>query len=562
MGGSGIQLPYNAISWSVAALSIFITLCCVMLSSRFRVTKSMIWYLLVVSILLFPLLYTNRLFLDVEANRLLGLGAGILFLFCLYQFRTINFRNSVLLILFSSTLIQTIWGLVQYYFIFESNFLFYRAEDGVPYGIFQQVNVFSSFLALGSLLALYYFFNRPYSAKSFIFTALVLAANFHLTALSGADSARVVAVFSVILYITFSIFSFKSPKWPILILATLVTIAFLPNRWFDVRANQLAQTNISEQVSDVAQTSLAKASENKDLPVMSSNADASVLGTRATIYYVALQMIMDKPLLGHGIGSFTKQYLLYQGRYLQEHPDAPAEFALNHAHNEVLQWAIELGLVSASAFVVLLIAWLYLLRKGNINPAILLLAMPFVFQSMLELPLYHSAPHFLAFMAIIAISSNERGRRVKLPKLTKFLTIPLFTWSFVKVQIFLLSTLYALLMFLQFNQSDREQVKYLLDVNNPAAFKLRFEFELFQWKLRETQRTKTITKQDLLNYIYWAFSTTQYAPMQSTYENFIEALRLYGNDKAALDYANEGVLMYPKNTKIKQYQQELASKFN
>ena len=30
------------------------------------------------------------------------------------------------------------------------------------------------------------------------------------------------------------------------------------------------------------------------------------LGTRETIYQVALIMILDKPWLGHGIGSFTK----------------------------------------------------------------------------------------------------------------------------------------------------------------------------------------------------------------------------------------------------------------
>ena len=93
-----------------------------------------------VVLLLLLLAYTNRLFLDVESMRLYGIGAGLMILLILLQFDSMKFKQHFLLNLFVSCVIQTVWGLVQYYVIFESHFLFYRADYGFPYGVFQQIN--------------------------------------------------------------------------------------------------------------------------------------------------------------------------------------------------------------------------------------------------------------------------------------------------------------------------------------------------------------------------------------------------------------------------------------
>ena len=112
---------------------------------------------------------------------------------------------------------------------------------------------------------------------------------------------------------------------------------------------------------------------------------------------------------------------------------------------------------------------------------------------------------------------------------------------------FLLSTYYALLMFLLFNASGRENVNYLLEVNNPSAFKLRYEFELFQWQLRRAREKGEIDLEQLNGYLRWAFSTVQYAPMQTTYENFVASLVLIDNKVPARRCLDEGLLMYPNS---------------
>ena len=608
MGGRGLQLPFNNYIWIASSFFIVVGLFRLSLFSKITLSKTYGFYLGFVALLLLPLAYTNRLFLDVEAMRLYGMGAGLLFLLILLQFNTLKFKQQLLFIVFISCVIQTIWGLVQYYFIFEPHFLFYRADLGSPYGVFQQVNDYVTYITVGSLISIYYCFTaKVTNYKVVCATALLVFCNFHLSQLSKADTASVIALVAVPLYLGYWLWKTHDFKVIALLFVVGLMGALMPRAWFDVRSSSVQQQSAeSSQTSSPAspQTSLQSSSQALSQPPLQASALSSlpvsqsspilaqnqqqvaalpeqpankpkekkilqgkvskedVLGTRETIYQVALIMIMDKPWLGHGIGTFRKQYLLYQGDYLKSNPGAPAEFNIDHPHNEIFLWVIEFGITALVAFIFLLAAWIYLLKKRQIDSQILLLASPIILHSLLELPMYHSAPHFLLFISLLFISDRSRKIRVSLPKLSKVVVLPITFYSFFQIQVFLLSTIYALDMFLRFNATNRESVQYLLQVKNPAAFKLRFEFELFQHKLRQAAKTKKISQKDLTSFIYWSYSVTQYAPIQTIYENFIEALRLIGNSEAALKYANEAVHMYPFNEKLARYQKELQSKFD
>ncbi|UAA39664.1 O-antigen ligase C-terminal domain-containing protein [Paraneptunicella aestuarii] len=566
MGGSGIQMPYNNATWGVTAFFVAFSIIGIAWFSRIKFTKPLLYQLLSVFLLLLPLTYTSRLFLDIEMLMLSGLGAGVLFLFCLYQFSSSSLKLYLINIIFYSSLIQTVWGFVQYYIIFEPHWLFFRADWGHPYGIFQQINDFSSYLSIGSMIAIYKLFTSATREKSKIaFTFIILVANFHLTVLSGADSAQVVALVSVFLYLVFMLIRTREYRVVSLLFCGVLLATAIPREVFDVRSSQESlvveestQSKEEDSVGSSDVRSVEKDVKVADTPALSS----SSLGTRATIYPVAIQMILDKPWFGHGLGTFPKAYLLYQGRYLQEHPGAPAEFRVQHAHNEVLQWVVELGLGSLLGFILLLFVWWRGCLNGQFNPAILFLTLPLILHSLVELPFYHSAAHFLVFLSLLFCADVSREKKLKLPKFSKFVVIPAVLWGLIQVQVFLFSTMYALDMFLKFNRSNREEVKYLLTVNNPAAFKLRFEYELFQWKIRKGMREGKISRKDLLSYIYWAYSVTQYSPMAPIYRNFVDALNLYGNQKAALQFAEEGVLMYPDDEKLREKRDKLLEYVN
>lgn len=563
MGGAGVQIPYNTFSWLAASLFVLVSLVRMFLLKKVVLHTSMAFYGAALFCLLLPFVYSDLLFLDVESLRLIGVLGGVVFFLALQQYTGRRFNYYLVSILIVSTAIQTAWGLTQYYFIFESSPLFWSARQGRPYGVFQQVNVFSIYLALGSMLVLY---ALSCSVRRSIYLILLVVsivfANAHLAMLSAADTARLVGFLSVSIYLG-HLWGRKllSGKLVILFALAITLGSFLPRSWFDVRPS-LEPNVISSSGNVGSVTRLVQSSgASNESEVTPKNVDWwRVLGTRPVIYKVSFDMFLDKPLTGHGIGTFRKQYLVYQGQFLKENPGAPAEFNLSHPHNEPLLWMIELGFLPGIGFVLILLGWLLGVRSGSLDLTILLLALPLVLQSLLELPFYHSVAHYLSFFAIMVIAMRgEWVRRFAIPRWPAFLVGPMAVFSAWKVWVFLLSTYYALIMFLSFNASGREDVGYLLKVNNPSAFKLRYEFELFQWQLRAARRNGEIEIEQLNNYLRWAFSTVQYAPMQSTYENFVMCLVLIDNLPAARQFTEEGLLMYPYSQKLIDFDRQLVT---
>lgn len=68
--------------------------------------------------------------------------------------------------------------------------------------------------------------------------------------------------------------------------------------------------------------------------------------TRTRILFSSQSLIREKPLLGHGIGTFAAVYPKAQADYFAQHPDTrllPTDKRTPQAHNEYLQLVIELG---------------------------------------------------------------------------------------------------------------------------------------------------------------------------------------------------------------------------
>jgi hypothetical protein len=68
------------------------------------------------------------------------------------------------------------------------------------------------------------------------------------------------------------------------------------------------------------------------------------LNQRFLIWSCAGEMFIKHPVLGQGWGLFELYYPFYQGAYLTDPAVAPLKTHGNHAHNEILQVAAELGI--------------------------------------------------------------------------------------------------------------------------------------------------------------------------------------------------------------------------
>ncbi|WP_071135099.1 O-antigen ligase family protein [Millionella massiliensis] len=92
--------------------------------------------------------------------------------------------------------------------------------------------------------------------------------------------------------------------------------------------------------------------------VLLSYRTGSVNG-RMLIYRVTVEMIMDKPLLGHGYDTFAARYPDYQAAFFVRHPNSPLAIYADNTKvgfNEYLHIAAESGLVGLAVVIGLIIA--------------------------------------------------------------------------------------------------------------------------------------------------------------------------------------------------------------
>lgn len=95
---------------------------------------------------------------------------------------------------------------------------------------------------------------------------------------------------------------------------------------------------------------------------------------RLLIWRCSIEMIKDKPILGHGSNGFTANYMNYQAEYFKQHPDskyAALADTIHHPFNEYILLLVNYGLVGFVLFVALLYwIWSVYRRRYRDNLAV------------------------------------------------------------------------------------------------------------------------------------------------------------------------------------------------
>lgn len=80
---------------------------------------------------------------------------------------------------------------------------------------------------------------------------------------------------------------------------------------------------------------------------------------RILIWTISTKMIVDSPILGHGIGSFKQKYMYYQANYFINNPSSKYKFLADnviHPYNEFIYIGIELGVIAVLLLLLILTA--------------------------------------------------------------------------------------------------------------------------------------------------------------------------------------------------------------
>ncbi|MGF1778791.1 PglL family O-oligosaccharyltransferase [Vibrio nomapromontoriensis] len=530
-GGVGLALSFNNTTWIAFSLAFAIGLYQMGSNQYLRFSKLTVGLLASCVFLTLPLIYSQPDFTNV-LPRFITLWGGFLFFVLLQQFQFTNKQKQRLLwLVVLACLIEALVGYIQLFCLPSDNIFGYDTELNRPYGIFQQPNVMASFLATGLVISGYLLarqkhkYHRRISDVSLLYVTpiILIPLIISLASRTGWLGASIGALFLVpYLYRHSTRKRFRG--WT---LANLTGVALGLLLLFSGHGNQ-ALVEDKAQLHDI----------------------------RPTLFSQSIDMLIEKPFTGYGLGKFESQYMLYTARQHQLNDRfEPGLPALDHPHNELLYWGVEggvvtiLGILLAAGFV---LSRIYTSKPGT-RLAIFALFIPLVLHTQLEYPFYHSLIHWITFIVLI-YWVDQRGSQLKqtsFSRITKTLlrvmslVIPIVTTLYMGAA---LHTNYVLTKFEQTTPVDPD---ILQQVSNPVVWKDRYDWDVYSTYLKIGLSSQQ--PQHIQPYIDWSVDIIKRKPRPAFYQNLILAYYAIGDSSRAIQVLTEAEYLFPNETFSTEY---------
>lgn len=519
-GGAGLYLPFNALGWIFASLVIGLGLWQVTLQQRLIFSSLQTWLWLGGFLLLLPMAYPGFELKDYAIPRLLGLFAGLLFLFCLYQWQlACQARDKLLYLLLGAVAIEALLGLVQYYLLTPGNWLGYDTRANRPYGIFQQPNVMATFMATGLSLAIW----------------LELRGNANVW-LRGLRYGVILAA-SVLLVVLQSRVGQLGG-----VVALILLVPQLHRQRLLVRMLGLVLLGIAVGLASQYWVS----GVNRGMSVYLSG------GARSDIWPFSLHLLLQNWLLGVGYGGFEATFFHAYTAALQVDPNVGmAIYNLDHPHNEFLYWAVEGGLAPMIGMALMGGALLWrLARAGWVKGAALLaLVTPILLHTQTEYPLYHAIALWWALLLLIHVLDAEVEEGMQTASWREYVYRPWLLLRFLAIAIpllvvpFMLTAIHTAWVVTNYERGGYKDPTLLLDVVNPMAWLTRVEFDVNSVRLMVGLQTDN--KAELEAYLDWGQAFVRHTPRANIYANMVIALGALGRQEEAQALRTQALMLYP-----------------
>ena len=174
-------------------------------------------------------------------------------------------------------------------------------------------------------------------------------------------------------------------------------------------------------------------SEDKNYNIFNLTADEST-NQRINFYSLALDLFSNKPITGHGLGSWKYESLKYKD------PTSNRVLVPYYTHNDFLQILVELGIVGLIIYLLffrkLLIRLMIRLKDREAKMILLIATIMFLLNSMVNFPI-HRSQEYIPFIIIAALlfslSQNENTydmKRTYILSLLLILLIPSSTLAY------------------------------------------------------------------------------------------------------------------------------------
>ncbi|HCK01838.1 MAG TPA: polymerase [Serratia grimesii] len=515
-GGSGFYLPWNLVGGIFIALMILGA----MLFSQRPLVTSVFFNRLALGglILLLPLLWTQQPWLSEALPRLMGLVLGVLAYFALLQIPLDRVRRrNLLILLLAATVIEALFGLVQYTLLQPGNWIGYNSLKNRPYGIFQQWNLMASFMATGLALALYLLSNQrrmSYRLQWLSASILVLAPLLLIVIASRVGLLAALLLSPLQLWMLYRL-NRRRATAALLLLIAGVAAGIL-----------LVMLNGATRVITVAE------------PIF----------YRLAYWQEALRMIAERPWFGWGYGHFQHDFLHH---FYTTHSTGMESVAISHPHNEILLWGIEGGLLSLSGVTVICWGFWHLLQRTRalpLRPAPWMAALPILLHMMVEYPLYLSAAH--AVLLLVILRTSDVRRRLRLPPRSQ-LTLRLLAAGVAVLMLpYLLNGLHSALIITAVEKTGLRQFAPMSQVMAPTPWQVRYDYDVQLQRLLQYPQTRDTAT--LLRYQQWAENEILVRPDANIYINLMAVSRLLQQPQRAADLQHQARRLFPHDMRFEE----------
>ncbi|MDK1253888.1 O-antigen ligase family protein [Cronobacter dublinensis] len=315
------------------------------------------------------------------------MAAMLLWLGLLRLSFTPRLKRQILLAVFVLALGQALIALLQAFCphlamqLYEYDWL---RNHGRPYGIFQQVNLLASFLASGIGCGFLLLLTTRRTAR----IGLIVPGLGVLTFVLALNQSRAGAIGAVVVIVALYAAAGRGRIMRAGATLGIMTLCAWAG-WY-----------ITQHVTVMV---------NGEPYLMARNYAGSTR-ERWHILVITWQMIMEKPWLGWGYGTFEYAF----SRWALAHPGLGYRYAvpITHPHNELLYMWFQGGVVALAGMLLLVTGWLLMLknawRHGREAAAFALLVLPLLVHLNLEYPFYQSFVHFGLFILLLRLGVVEQ----------------------------------------------------------------------------------------------------------------------------------------------------------
>ena len=535
IGGEGLRIPNNITVWIVATTVIWYSVYRVLKSPTVVLPQQFAYFAA------FPILVTLSGFLAgvdqplVWLFRLLYVWGGLAFFFSLFQHGLKQGRiDRLLFIIVLSALMHSLAGIAQIWLASEVPFWLPISRSGAPSGFFQQINNQAIYQVTAMMIA-GYLTTRPliiHGVKWMMIIIVLMMANASFIVITSNSTIGILTlIVGSILLLPILWQRFNRNKR--LFICTLVALIIGSSAGLKVKNDNRMDETVALQTGYAGVIDKTKA--------MQSGYSGSA---RLGIYSISIDLIKQKPLFGHGIGSFPSVWQYAKPDFYQSHPSAALPYELvGHPHNEIIFWLVEGGIITAIGLIAAIIGSLLALTRLGWQRGMAYLAMliPIVLHIQIELPFYTSVTHWFLFLMFLFGISNHKlitcknKSSVVMNTFLKGLNVTAFSLS----SLFLMHTILSSIDFMN-TKTDKNPLQYAK--SNPY---FRSDIE---WINMGSLMYSSMASNNLESVHYAANLVEKYAlhkPSRHVFYVLLDAYEYLRLKDRYCDIANKHQAMYP-----------------